>query len=512
MLGILQQRWPSSVVIDMELETNYQKLIIGTTEQTKSHLLNSLQMITNGFFRAEALRADFDKELDEQLKRKVKDSSEGPESVGQLKSYPTMLAIWHIRDSLENKLLYYHKRLLLSSVGYDGPAKVKAAKVVLNEFYKNLVASNSLDRFALGDVYRKIQEQNVFFLSNVKQVLEQPNEKEESKAADLSVLPLKNEALFARDNVDQVRAKAEAVRKTNDSVKKDLERLTPIYRDILKVHFNPKRLPQQAMTGANIRPGGVGTDGNITGNSFPVGTWALTFDDGPHGLHTLMVLKNLEDNLIPATFFELTENVIALPAVAGKIVASRKNSLANHSYTHPQIPKLDTSGMQKEIVQAGDELAALWNKNLVELRSRNTDEKRTSLRAKFFRLPYGDGVNNEIVRNIIRDADMVHVFWNVDTLDWQDKNPDSILARTWKEMRLMKKGIILFHDIHPQSVAASKLLMEKINFENRTNAAGLKMVTVPEAVYELNCPDVKAHSDKPNCPDGMWYPFYPKSP
>jgi peptidoglycan/xylan/chitin deacetylase (PgdA/CDA1 family) len=53
-----------------------------------------------------------------------------------------------------------------------------------------------------------------------------------------------------------------------------------------------------------------------------------------------------------------------------------------------------------------------------------------------------------------------HFFWRVDSLDWQDHNPESIRDRVVTQMNAVKKGIILFHDIHPQSAAAAKLMTD----------------------------------------------------
>ena len=84
------------------------------------------------------------------------------------------------------------------------------------------------------------------------------------------------------------------------------------------------------------------------------------------------------------------------------------------------------------------------------------------------------------VRQDIANAGMVHVFWNVDTLDWQDKNPQSILARTLKQMSAYKGGVILFHDIHSQSVIASNLLMAHMK------KSGINVCTVQGVVDQQN--------------------------
>ena len=90
---------------------------------------------------------------------------------------------------------------------------------------------------------------------------------------------------------------------------------------------------------------------------------------------------------------------------------------------------------------------------------------------------------------------MIHVFWNVDSLDWKDKNPETILARVKKAMAAEKKGIILFHDIHPQSVEASKLVLKWSATLDGTPQAQ-RWVTIPEIVNELNRQGILGFSPK----------------
>ena len=77
---------------------------------------------------------------------------------------------------------------------------------------------------------------------------------------------------------------------------------------------------------------------------------------------------------------------------------------------------------------------------------------------------------------------MIHVFWNIDTLDWQDKNPKTILALSIKQMNASanNSGIILFHDIHSQSVTASTMLMDYLN------AKGFITCSVQAVVEQMN--------------------------
>ena len=75
---------------------------------------------------------------------------------------------------------------------------------------------------------------------------------------------------------------------------------------------------------------------------------------------------------------------------------------------------------------------------------------------------------------------MLHVFWNVDTLDWQDKDPESVFKRAQKQMLQYNRGVVLFHDIHPQSVIASKKLVEW------SKVQGVRWVKLNDIVKELN--------------------------
>ena len=207
----------------------------------------------------------------------------------------------------------------------------------------------------------------------------------------------------------------------------------------------------------------AGPNGNVTGRSWPQNTWSLTYDDGP-AKTTDQVITNLVDRKIPATFFMLAQQAVQYPKAIARM-KENKMDLASHSYTHAQLTKLGPAGLEKEISTA-----------------KKVTEEKIGQPIKLFRLPYGAGVSVSSIRSKIAENNMIHVFWTVDTLDWQDKNPQSILARTLKQMNASAKnaGIILFHDIHPQSVAASTLLMD--HFNNK----GLTVCTVQGVVDQLN--------------------------
>jgi hypothetical protein len=234
-----------------------------------------------------------------------------------------------------------------------------------------------------------------------------------------------------------------------------------LYGDELAKNFSTGRMPAQSTL--KLFPS-LGQTGSITGNGFPKGTWALTYDDGP-AKTTSTVLSNLKKHDMKATFFMLSQQIDSakkFPRVALDEV-SEGHATASHSYSHPQVNKLGAVAREREIEGAAKMYAKVLGK-----------------RPDFFRLPYGAGVSVKAVREDMVKSCMLHVFWNVDTLDWHDKDPDSIYRRAVKQIEQLGRGIILFHDIHPQSVAASEKLMGYLKEKS------IRMVTIPEIVKEIN--------------------------
>lgn len=207
----------------------------------------------------------------------------------------------------------------------------------------------------------------------------------------------------------------------------------------------------------------AGPNGNVTGRGFPANTWSLTYDDGP-GKGTTQIVDNLKARNIDATFFMLTQQVINNPNTS-KNVKESGFEIASHSWTHAQLTKVGPNQLEKEISTA-----------------KKTTEERLGVKIKLFRLPYGAGVSVSKIRSKIAENDMVHVFWNVDTLDWQDKNPTSVYNRAVKQMKASGKnaGVILFHDIHPTTVTASTMVMDYMNRE------GIHACSVSKVIEQQN--------------------------
>jgi peptidoglycan/xylan/chitin deacetylase (PgdA/CDA1 family)/uncharacterized caspase-like protein len=201
-----------------------------------------------------------------------------------------------------------------------------------------------------------------------------------------------------------------------------------------------------------------GGGNEIFGNEFQPKTVALTFDDGPHPRYTEQVLALLRKYGIKATFFELGSNLgtiqngqatLSRTAEVAHKVLEAGHVIANHTYSHAVLPKLDTAQQANEIDQT----------NLLL-------QKVAGFRPDLFRAPYG-ARNKEILDRVKSDG-LKSIMWTIDSLDWADPVPESIAMRVLHEINQKHKGIILFHDIHKQSVMALSPVIEELQRQDYT--------------------------------------------
>jgi peptidoglycan/xylan/chitin deacetylase (PgdA/CDA1 family) len=96
-------------------------------------------------------------------------------------------------------------------------------------------------------------------------------------------------------------------------------------------------------------PGGAATAGQRV--------IALTFDDGP-GPYTPQVLAVLEAYHVPATFFEIGDQVVNYPQYT-KLVAAAGYPVEDHTWTHPDLSTLPVAEFPYQIDQTQNEISAL---------------------------------------------------------------------------------------------------------------------------------------------------------
>jgi len=158
---------------------------------------------------------------------------------------------------------------------------------------------------------------------------------------------------------------------------------------------------------------------------------ALTFDDGP-GPYTTRLLAMLRKAKVHATFFSVGEMVAARPKVE-KQIAKDGHEIGNHSWSHPDLPKLTSAAISSQLDRTARQIA-----------------KATGTKPTLVRPPYG--AYSPRVRKLIGGDHDAVVLWSVDPLDWKYRNSNSVYSRVTSQTK--PGSIVLMHDIHGTTVAA----------------------------------------------------------
>lgn len=157
----------------------------------------------------------------------------------------------------------------------------------------------------------------------------------------------------------------------------------------------------------------------------------LTFDDGPHEVFTPIILDILKQYNIKATFFIVGDRVSDNKDIIKRII-DEGHDIGNHSYNHECFSKMTDQ----------DVFDSINNTN-------NILNKYFNYTPKYVRVPYGRGYRDERIVSIFKKLNLRHIFWNVDSRDWDKQNNcdviiDNVLFGLNKSV--MNKSIIIFHD------------------------------------------------------------------
>jgi peptidoglycan/xylan/chitin deacetylase (PgdA/CDA1 family) len=179
----------------------------------------------------------------------------------------------------------------------------------------------------------------------------------------------------------------------------------------------------------------VSTDHVFTGVDLPAGQIAMTFDDGPHPTRTPRVLQILAAAGVKATFFEIGRNAAAHPEVSRQVVAAG-HSVGSHTFSHADLPDVTEPHAETEI-ESGEASVSL----ALGLPPGHLP---------FFRFPYGAKTPAELA--FVNHRGNTTFFWNMDSEDWRTRDPHKLFVHVLEEIDRAGHGIILFHDIHEQTV------------------------------------------------------------
>ena len=157
---------------------------------------------------------------------------------------------------------------------------------------------------------------------------------------------------------------------------------------------------------------------------------ALTFDDGPNARYTPILLDGLKKRNIRASFFLIGENIEGNEDI---LLQMRKDGhlIGNHTWDHVQLDKIPAEKARLEIEKTNNRIY-----------------EASGIYPSYVRPPFGAWI-----KDMELSVTMLPVFWDVDTLDWQSKNIDSILSIAQKQVH--DGSIILMHDGYQTSVDAA---------------------------------------------------------
>ncbi len=176
-------------------------------------------------------------------------------------------------------------------------------------------------------------------------------------------------------------------------------------------------------------------DNEFTGNSYRDGEFLLTYDDGPHPSRTQALITNLDSKGIKAQFFILGNKLNAKKHKGWY----QTQCLGSHGWQHKSHTKLE------------------WAKNSVTQSEVVIQAVQPTVQPIPFRPPYG--ARSKAVADYLAQRDIPVYLWNIDSQDWNRKlSTEQVTDRVMTLMLLWRKGIILFHDIHPKANKALDVL------------------------------------------------------
>lgn len=192
------------------------------------------------------------------------------------------------------------------------------------------------------------------------------------------------------------------------------------------------------------------------------GLVAITFDDGPHPVHTLDVLNHLDAAGAKATFFVIGAKALKYPEVVAEI-ARRGHDLGLHSFSHDHFLFMRSEALLLEDT----------------IKTQDAVERATGIRPRLFRPPVG--FTSPRTRKLVQQLGLVVVGWSARAFDGAGKpTTDRILARI--EPSLRDGAIVLLHDAFEQKEEAPTSVAALPELLSTLRERGLRAVTFSELV------------------------------
>lgn len=207
-------------------------------------------------------------------------------------------------------------------------------------------------------------------------------------------------------------------------------------------------------------------DGQARSASVPDKTIVLTFDDGPDPTWTPQVLKVLEENGVPGTFFLVGSMVARNPSIVKDLV-DQGSEVGIHTFTHVDLSYQSSARVTREVEQTQLALAGA-----------------AGITTTLFRAPYSsqpDAIDDYSwpVYKQLGEQGYTSVFVDTDSDDWKTPGVTKIIESATPASG--KGASVLFHDAGGDRSQTIKALPEYIK---KMKALGYTFTTVSGATQE----------------------------
>ena len=159
---------------------------------------------------------------------------------------------------------------------------------------------------------------------------------------------------------------------------------------------------------------------------------ALTFDDGPHELHTEPLLDVLSKHDVKATFFVQGSMIEKNPELLKK-THDLGHAIGNHTYSHPDPTTISPDELKAELVKTSALIEGALGRPPV-----------------LFRPPFGS--QNDEVLGLLASMGLKSVLWDVSAEDWRHDDPQLSFEKVVEGVNAHEASgdddviVILLHD------------------------------------------------------------------
>ncbi|MEV8636422.1 polysaccharide deacetylase family protein [Streptosporangium sp. NPDC051023] len=165
---------------------------------------------------------------------------------------------------------------------------------------------------------------------------------------------------------------------------------------------------------------------------------ALTFDDGPGEL-TGRLLDILAGHQARATFFVLGRMVAEDRGENLRRMVTEGHEVGNHTWNHLPLAQLSEKALRYELTS-----------------TQKIVRRLAGIKMTMMRPPYG-ATNKRVAAAAAREG-LAQILWNVDTLDWRDRNTSLVTQRA---TQATPGSIVLMHDIHATTIDAVPAILDR---------------------------------------------------